>query len=76
MIIILVFRPDGFKWIQGICEAISKDRVPGVGTARYFIVIAERKGFPPVEQIIELVHKNTNAPSAHEQPSIERSIEL
>ena len=24
--------------------------VPGVGTAPYFIVVAERKGFPPVEQ--------------------------
>jgi hypothetical protein len=62
---------NGFKGseIAKRLEAISKDGVPGVGTARYFIVIAERKGFPPVEQIIELVHKNTNAPSAHEQPS-------
>ncbi|WP_440947453.1 nitroreductase family protein [Methanosarcina sp. T3] len=25
-------------------------QVPGVGTAPYFIVVAERKGFPPVEQ--------------------------
>jgi nitroreductase len=31
-------------------ETISKDGLPGVGTAPYFIVIAERKGFPPVEQ--------------------------
>jgi nitroreductase len=25
-------------------------QVPGIGTAPYFIVVAERKGFPPVEQ--------------------------
>lgn len=25
-------------------------RVPGVGTAPYFIIVAEKKGFPPVEQ--------------------------
>lgn len=25
-------------------------QVPGIGTAHYFIVVAERKGFPPVEQ--------------------------
>jgi nitroreductase len=25
-------------------------KVPGVGTAPYFIVVAEKKGFPPVEQ--------------------------
>jgi len=25
-------------------------QVPGVGTAPYFIVVAERKGFPPIEQ--------------------------
>ena len=32
-------------------EAIRKSgAVPGVGTAPYYIVIAERKGFPPVEQ--------------------------
>jgi nitroreductase len=31
-------------------EAISKEGVPGVGTAPYFIIVAERKGYPPVEQ--------------------------
>ena len=31
-------------------EVISREGVPGVGTAPYFIVVAERKGFPPVEQ--------------------------
>ncbi len=31
-------------------EAISKEGVPGVGSAPYFIVVAERKGYPPVEQ--------------------------
>ncbi len=32
-------------------EMIKKmDFVPGVGNAPYFIVVAERKGFPPVEQ--------------------------
>ncbi len=30
-------------------EAVSKEDLPGVGTAPYFIVVAERKGFPPVE---------------------------
>ena len=25
-------------------------KVPGVGTAPYYIVVAEKKGFPPVEQ--------------------------
>ena len=43
---------NGFKGseIAKRLEAISKDGVPGVGTARYFIVVVERKGFPPVEQ--------------------------
>ena len=31
-------------------EVISREGVPGVGTAPYFIVVAERKGYPPVEQ--------------------------
>jgi len=31
-------------------EVVSREGVPGVGTAPYFIVVAERKGFPPVEQ--------------------------
>ena len=31
-------------------EVISREGVPGVGNAPYFIVVAERKGFPPVEQ--------------------------
>lgn len=31
-------------------ETISRQGVPGVGSAPYFIVVAERKGFPPVEQ--------------------------
>jgi nitroreductase len=31
-------------------DAIQKmSRVPGIGTAPYYIVIAERKGYPPVE---------------------------
>jgi nitroreductase len=31
-------------------EAIQKmGRVPGIGTAPYYIVVAERKGYPPVE---------------------------
>jgi nitroreductase len=31
-------------------EVISREGAPGVGTAPYFIVVAEKKGFPPVEQ--------------------------
>jgi nitroreductase len=31
-------------------EVISREGVPGVRTAPYFIVVAERKGFPQVEQ--------------------------
>lgn len=31
-------------------EAISREGVTGVGTAPYYIVVAERRGFPPVEQ--------------------------
>jgi nitroreductase len=31
-------------------EIISRDGVPGVGAAPYFIVVAEKKGYPPVEQ--------------------------
>jgi nitroreductase len=31
-------------------DAIRKmGRVPGIGTAPYFVIVAERKGFPPVE---------------------------
>jgi nitroreductase len=31
-------------------EAIQKmGRVPGIGTAPYYVVVAERKGYPPVE---------------------------
>ena len=31
-------------------DAIQKmGRVPGIGTAPYYIVVAERKGYPPVE---------------------------
>jgi len=29
---------------------VKNQGVPGVGTAPYYIIIAERKGFPPVEQ--------------------------
>jgi nitroreductase len=31
-------------------EAISREGITGVGTAPYYIVVAERRGFPPVEQ--------------------------
>lgn len=30
-------------------EAVSRQGVPSIGAAPYFIVVAERKGFPPVE---------------------------
>ena len=31
-------------------ETISRQGLPGVGSAPYFVVVAERKGIPPVEQ--------------------------
>ena len=31
-------------------ERLAQIGVPGIGTAPYFIVVAEQKGFPPVEQ--------------------------
>jgi len=37
------------KWTK-ILENVSTKGVPGVGTAPYFVVIAERKSFPSVEQ--------------------------
>jgi nitroreductase len=31
-------------------EAISKEGIPAIGTAPYYVVVAERRGFPPVGQ--------------------------
>lgn len=31
-------------------EALARGRIPGLGTAPYLIVVAERRGVPPVEQ--------------------------
>ncbi|MDO9035756.1 MAG: nitroreductase family protein [Methanoregula sp.] len=42
-------RKKAVKFVQRL-EMIQKaGRVPGVGNAPYYIVVAERKGFPPVE---------------------------
>lgn len=31
-------------------EAVSKEGIPAIGTAPYYVVVAERRGFPPVGQ--------------------------
>ncbi len=31
-------------------EVVSKEGIPAIGTAPYYIVVAERKGYPPVAQ--------------------------
>lgn len=31
-------------------ETVSKDGIPAIGTAPYYVVVAERKGYPPVGQ--------------------------
>ena len=41
-------QATGFANRLAIIKKIGK--VPGVGTAPYFIIIAEKKGFPRVEQ--------------------------
>lgn len=48
-------RNDDFGEIAGgfikrLAMIVNSGTVPGVGTAPVFIVIAEKKGFPPVEQ--------------------------
>jgi nitroreductase len=43
-------REQAGTFIQRLTMIQKLGTVPGVGTAPYYIVVAERKGFPPVEQ--------------------------
>jgi nitroreductase len=43
-------RTMAVSFVQRLNEIRKMGRVPGIGTAPYYIVVAERKGFPPVEQ--------------------------
>lgn len=44
-----VLREKAVIFVQRLGMIRKMGRVPGVGNAPYFIVVAERKGFPPVE---------------------------
>jgi nitroreductase len=43
-------RKKAVMFVQRLEMIRKAGRVPGVGNAPYYIVVAERKGFPPVEQ--------------------------
>ena len=43
-------RTMAVSFVQRLAQIQKMGRVPGIGSAPYYIVIAERKGFPPVEQ--------------------------
>ena len=43
-------RTMAVSFVQRLAQIRSMGRVPGIGTAPYYIIVAERKGFPPVEQ--------------------------
>jgi len=42
-------RAKAISFVQRLSAIKKMGFVPGVGTAPYYIVVAERKGFPPVE---------------------------
>jgi nitroreductase len=42
-------RPKAAGFVRRLSLMQDKGVVPGVGTAPYYIVVAERRGFPPVE---------------------------
>ena len=44
-----VLRQKAVSFVQRLGMIRKMGRVPGVGNAPYFIVVAERRGFPPVE---------------------------
>ena len=44
-----VLRQRAVGFVQRLAAIRKMGRVPGVGTAPYYLVAAERKGFPPVE---------------------------
>ncbi len=44
-----VLREKAVTFVQRLSMIRKIGRVPGIGNAPYYIVVAERKGFPPVE---------------------------
>ena len=42
-------REEGIGFAQRLTMIKKRGGVPGIGTAPYYIVVAERKGYPPVE---------------------------
>ena len=44
-----LLRKNAIGFVQRLAMIKKQGTVPGVGTAPYYIVVAERKGFPPVE---------------------------
>jgi nitroreductase len=45
-----VLRQKAVSFFQRLGMIRKIGRVPGVGNAPYYLIVAERKGFPPVEQ--------------------------
>jgi nitroreductase len=43
-------RAQAIGFVQRLAMMKNRGMVPGVGTAPYYVVVAERRGFPPVEQ--------------------------
>jgi len=43
-------RTKAVSFVERLAAIRKMGWIPGIGTAPYYIVIAERKGFPPVEQ--------------------------
>lgn len=48
LIAVLPFLRKKYKFIADRFKALSKNSIPSLTTAPYFIIIAEKKGFPPV----------------------------
>jgi nitroreductase len=42
-------REKAVRFVGRLASIRKMGRVPGIGTAPYYIVVAERRGFPPVE---------------------------
>jgi nitroreductase len=42
-------REKGMRFAQRLSMIKKQGIIPGIGTAPYYIVVAERKGYPPVE---------------------------
>ncbi len=45
-------REKGIGFAQRLDMIKKRGMVPGIGTAPYYIVVAERKGYPPVESAV------------------------